>query len=98
MECRSSSLFGWKASEEFHEGVGCFLRLLLENPMSGIVLHNDRDVGRDKFDRYKSSSLRIRFINSFEGNWSSSTFRAIATPATGSFRGSNRPTWTRIEA
>jgi hypothetical protein len=48
--------------------------------------------------RYKPSSLRVRFINSFEGNSGSSTFRAVATPATGSFPGSNRPNWTRIDS
>ncbi len=51
-----------------------------------------------RFDCYKFSSLRVRFIISFEGNSSSSTFRAISTPATGSFSESNSPTWTRIEA
>ena len=49
-------------------------------------------------NRYKSLSLSVRFIKSFEGNWSSSTFRAVATPATGSFRGSKRSNWTRSEA
>jgi hypothetical protein len=47
---------------------------------------------------YKSSSPRIRFINSFEGNSSSSTFRMVSTSATGSFPADNRPNWTMTEA